>query len=220
RLARRRRPLRRIPGRRGALPRGGGHRRDAVAPGGPRRRGARGDGGGPAGRREPGRRARGGRRPRGNRAPRPARGSRGARRRARASRDRSGAPRAARRGGSDARPGALHGRADGGGDARLLSEGAVTIGKRRLRELIGRFRRVRALVVGDLMLDHFVWGSVRRISPEAPVPVVEVRAEDARPGGAGNVVANIAALGGRPGVSGVVGRDAAGTRLVAALKAC
>ncbi len=96
----------------------------------------------------------------------------------------------------------------------------MTIGKRRLRELIGRFRRVRALVVGDLMLDHFVWGSVRRISPEAPVPVVEVRAEDARPGGAGNVVANIAALGGRPGVSGVVGRDAAGTRLVAALKAC
>jgi D-beta-D-heptose 7-phosphate kinase/D-beta-D-heptose 1-phosphate adenosyltransferase len=96
----------------------------------------------------------------------------------------------------------------------------VTIGKRRLGELVGRFHRVRVLVVGDLMLDQFVWGSVRRISPEAPVPVVHVGKEDARPGGAGNVVANLAALGGRSAVSGIVGRDAAGARLVAALRAC
>jgi len=75
------------------------------------------------------------------------------------------------------------------------------------------------LVVGDLMLDHFVWGRVERISPEAPVPVVQVTAEDARPGGAGNVVSNVAALGGRASICGVVGRDAAGASLTRALAA-
>ena len=93
------------------------------------------------------------------------------------------------------------------------------VGQRRLVELVRRFGRVRALVVGDLMLDQFIWGTVRRISPEAPVPVVQVADEDVRPGGAGNVVSNIAALGGRAGVCGIVGRDAAGDRLVAALRA-
>ena len=93
------------------------------------------------------------------------------------------------------------------------------VGQRRLVELIRRFGRVRALVVGDLMLDQFVWGTVRRISPEAPVPVVQVADEDVRPGGAGNVVSNIAALGGRAAVCGIVGRDAAGERLVTALRA-
>jgi D-beta-D-heptose 7-phosphate kinase/D-beta-D-heptose 1-phosphate adenosyltransferase len=63
-----------------------------------------------------------------------------------------------------------------------------------------------------------VWGDVRRISPEAPVPVVRVTAEETRAGGAGNVVANVAALGGRPAVAGVVGTDAAGNHLVAALR--
>jgi len=93
------------------------------------------------------------------------------------------------------------------------------IGQRRLVELVKRFGRVRALVVGDLMLDQFIWGTVRRISPEAPVPVVQVADEDVRPGGAGNVVSNIAALGGRAAVCGIVGRDEAGERLVAALRA-
>ena len=93
------------------------------------------------------------------------------------------------------------------------------IGAPRLEALVRRFRGVRVLVVGDLMLDRFIWGRVERISPEAPVPVVHVTAEDARPGGAGNVVSNIAALGGRPAVCGVVGRDAAGNRLGAELGA-
>ena len=90
---------------------------------------------------------------------------------------------------------------------------------RRLAELIRRFAGVRVLVVGDLMLDRFVWGRVERISPEAPVPVVHVTGEDERPGGAGNVVSNVAALGGRAAACGIVGDDAAGKRLVAALAA-
>lgn len=89
----------------------------------------------------------------------------------------------------------------------------------RLRALVRRFGRVRVLVLGDLMLDRFVWGDVRRISPEAPVPVVRVTAEETRAGGAGNVVANVAALGGRSVVAGVVGADLAGNQLLTALRA-
>jgi D-beta-D-heptose 7-phosphate kinase/D-beta-D-heptose 1-phosphate adenosyltransferase len=92
----------------------------------------------------------------------------------------------------------------------------------RLDRLVRRFAEVRVLVVGDLMLDRFVWGRVERISPEAPVPVVHVTREDARPGGAGNVVSNVRALGGRAGVAGIVGDDPAGRtlrRMLAALGA-
>jgi rfaE bifunctional protein kinase chain/domain len=91
--------------------------------------------------------------------------------------------------------------------------------RQRLARLVGRFREVRVLVVGDLMLDRFVWGRVERISPEAPVPVVHVTREDARPGGAGNVVSNLRALGGRAAVCGIVGADAAGKRLLGMLRA-
>jgi D-beta-D-heptose 7-phosphate kinase/D-beta-D-heptose 1-phosphate adenosyltransferase len=80
----------------------------------------------------------------------------------------------------------------------------------RLRSLVRRFRGRRIGVVGDLMLDRFIRGSVTRISPEAPVPVVEVnQPETLHLGGAGNVAANLAALGARPSVFGVVGRDSA-----------
>ncbi len=95
----------------------------------------------------------------------------------------------------------------------------MRVSGRRLAELIRRFAGVRVLVVGDLMLDRFVWGQVERISPEAPVPVVHVTREDERPGGAGNVVSNIAALGGRAAACGIVGDDAAGRALAAALRA-
>ncbi|HEY8517862.1 MAG TPA: D-glycero-beta-D-manno-heptose-7-phosphate kinase [Candidatus Binatia bacterium] len=84
---------------------------------------------------------------------------------------------------------------------------------RRLLQLVHAFRSARVLVVGDLMLDHFIWGDVRRISPEAPVPVVQVTRESMHPGGAGNVVANLAALGARPRVVGWVGKDAAGATI-------
>lgn len=82
-----------------------------------------------------------------------------------------------------------------------------------------RFPGVRVLVVGDLILDQFIWGRVNRISPEAPVPVVQVTAESFRLGGAANVVHNIRALGGAAAACGVVGSDPAGRRLLQGLKA-
>ncbi len=78
----------------------------------------------------------------------------------------------------------------------------------RLRRLdLGRFARVRVLVAGDFMLDEYIWGQVSRISPEAPVTVVEVERETRTLGGAGNVVNNLAALGAKAQVIGLVGDD-------------
>jgi len=78
---------------------------------------------------------------------------------------------------------------------------------------------VRVLVVGDLMLDEYVWGEVRRISPEAPVPVVEITRRSHAPGGAANVAAGVIALGGVAEIVGVTGADAAGERLRESLEA-
>jgi len=83
----------------------------------------------------------------------------------------------------------------------------------RVKEIIELMRGQLIVVFGDVMLDEFVWGEVTRISPEAPVPVVDVRRESWRLGGAANVFANVAALGGRGAVVGVTGTDAAGERL-------
>lgn len=80
-------------------------------------------------------------------------------------------------------------------------------------DLLSRFRGCPVLVVGDLMLDEFVWGQVTRISPEAPVPVVEVSRRTFTAGGAANTAANIAALGGAPVLAGVLGEDAAADQL-------
>ncbi len=82
-----------------------------------------------------------------------------------------------------------------------------------LLRLIPQFGKQKVLVLGDLMVDKFVWGRVSRISPEAPVPVVEVTRESAVLGGAGNVASNITALGGRACVIGVVGRDGVAEQL-------
>ena len=79
--------------------------------------------------------------------------------------------------------------------------------KERARELIARFPARRLVVFGDLMLDEFIWGQVRRISPEAPVPVVEVRRETWHLGGAGNVVSNLLELGAKAAPVGIVGED-------------
>jgi len=89
--------------------------------------------------------------------------------------------------------------------------------KTRASEIIRSFRERNVLVLGDVMLDEFVWGDVTRISPEAPVPVVDVRRESMHLGGAANVLANLVALGARGSVVGVVGNDAAGERVRAGL---
>ncbi len=89
----------------------------------------------------------------------------------------------------------------------------------RLDQILDRFPSLRVLVVGDVMLDRFIWGQVKRISPEAPVPIVQVTRESLHAGGAGNVVTNIRALGGQVIVCGVIGHDQHGRRLVQELVA-
>ena len=83
----------------------------------------------------------------------------------------------------------------------------------RVRQLLAAARRSRILVVGDVMLDQFIWGGVSRISPEAPVPVVDFERENFMPGGAANVARNLSALGARTEIFGVVGRDTAAAQL-------
>jgi D-beta-D-heptose 7-phosphate kinase/D-beta-D-heptose 1-phosphate adenosyltransferase len=84
--------------------------------------------------------------------------------------------------------------------------------------LLDKFSDVHLLVIGDLMLDRFIWGEVERLSPEAPVPVLRVVSEDSSLGGAANVVQNIRALGGRVTACGIIGRDDAGRRVLQALR--
>lgn len=85
-----------------------------------------------------------------------------------------------------------------------------------MRDSIGDcWHQCPVLVVGDLMLDEFIWGEVTRISPEAPVPVVRIRHRTAVPGGAANAAVNVAALGGRAILLGVVGDDREADRLLA-----
>ena len=81
------------------------------------------------------------------------------------------------------------------------------VNKRRILGLIKNFSRARVLVVGDIMVDHFIWGKVSRISPEAPVPVVEVARESLLLGGSANVMHNILSAGGKVYAAGVIGSD-------------
>jgi len=83
----------------------------------------------------------------------------------------------------------------------------------RVKQLLQLFPRQRIAVVGDLMLDRYIYGAVSRISPEAPVPVVHVNREKSMPGGASNVVWNVLALGGQAAQCGLLGRDGAGREL-------
>src|SRR4029078_1835192 len=91
--------------------------------------------------------------------------------------------------------------------------------KARASEILETIRDRNVIVLGDVMLDEFVWGDVTRISPEAPVPVVDVRRESVHLGGAANVLANLVALGARGSVVGVIGNDGTGERLRAGLRA-
>jgi D-beta-D-heptose 7-phosphate kinase/D-beta-D-heptose 1-phosphate adenosyltransferase len=83
----------------------------------------------------------------------------------------------------------------------------------RLRQIIDGWQNKQIAVLGDIMLDHYLWGSVERISPEAPVPIVEIRNETHLLGGAANVALNLKKLGCAPLVIGVVGDDSAGEQL-------
>lgn len=88
-----------------------------------------------------------------------------------------------------------------------------TLTPQRARSIAAEFPGKRIVVLGDVMLDEFIWGRVRRISPEAPVPVVEVDRQTVALGGAGNVVSNLVALGSTPAPIGVLGADLDAERL-------
>jgi D-beta-D-heptose 7-phosphate kinase/D-beta-D-heptose 1-phosphate adenosyltransferase len=87
-----------------------------------------------------------------------------------------------------------------------------------MRHALGSFPRSRVLVLGDVMLDRFVYGSVERISPEGPIPILSIQRSAAMPGGAANVARNIANLGGRAILIGAVGEDEAADQLTSALQ--
>ena len=87
------------------------------------------------------------------------------------------------------------------------------------KEWIAGFAGKRILVIGDLMLDEFIWGKVSRISPEAPVPVVNVTGESYYPGGAANVARNVREFTSDVAVMGIAGADPAGRRLLGLLGA-
>lgn len=88
------------------------------------------------------------------------------------------------------------------------------IWRERALEIIEGFAQAKVLVVGDFMVDHFIWGRVTRISPEAPVPVVDVQSDNFMLGGSGNVVNNIYTLGAKVYGAGVIGNDDMGQRVL------
>ena len=89
----------------------------------------------------------------------------------------------------------------------------MSIAISKAKALLKRMTGLRILVVGDLMLDHYIWGDASRISPEAPVPVVDIARDTWTGGGAANVALNIAALGAKCAVFGFIGDDEHGARL-------
>ncbi len=94
----------------------------------------------------------------------------------------------------------------------------ITFSKERINSLFTEFKNQKIVVVGDLMLDRYIWGSVSKISPEAPVPVVEVERESHRFGGAANVVNNVKSLGAQVFPIGILGKDSGGELLTGLFK--
>ncbi len=94
----------------------------------------------------------------------------------------------------------------------------MNLDKKRAKEILEAFKRLKIAVVGDVMLDHYLFGNVERISPEAPVPVVEVLSEEYRLGGAANVASNLASLEVKTFLCGVVGDDNANAIMSKKLK--
>lgn len=83
-----------------------------------------------------------------------------------------------------------------------------------MKNLLEKIKRLKVLVIGDLMLDHYIWGDAHRISPEAPVPVVHVQRDTYSAGGAANVALNLVSMGARSEICGWIGCDQAGQKLV------
>ena len=94
----------------------------------------------------------------------------------------------------------------------------MKIQNNRFEEILEGFSQKNILVIGDLLLDAYFWGKTERISPEAPVPIVEVQRTNFNPGGAGNVALNLAKLGSKVSVLGVIGNDANGDIILSQLK--
>src|SRR5271165_5736202 len=88
----------------------------------------------------------------------------------------------------------------------------------RLIELIENLPQSRVLLVGDMMVDRYLYGNAERLSPEAPVPVLHFQKEEIRLGGAGSVAANLAALGAKVTTVGVIGMDETGQQLAQLLR--
>lgn len=93
-----------------------------------------------------------------------------------------------------------------------------SIKKERIRELFKSFNQLNVLIIGDVMIDNYLWGSVNRISPEAPVPIVSVKRKEQRLGGAANVALNIQAMGANPILCSVIGVDNEGLSFLDLLK--
>src|SRR5882757_9739234 len=94
-----------------------------------------------------------------------------------------------------------------------------SIKKERIREMFRYFDNLNVLIIGDVMVDSYLWGKVNRISPEAPVPIVSVQKKERRLGGAANVALNIQALGANPVLCSVIGVDLEGQAFMDLLKA-
>lgn len=95
----------------------------------------------------------------------------------------------------------------------------MVISAEALSGAVSRFASAKVLVIGDVIIDHFLWGAATRISPEAPVPVVNVEREDLMLGGSANVLRNIVSLGGSGALCGIVGDDHMGRRIIELLQA-
>ena len=93
-----------------------------------------------------------------------------------------------------------------------------SIKKEHIREIFKSFNNLNVLIIGDVMIDSYLWGKVNRISPEAPVPIVTVKNKERRLGGAANVALNIQALGANPILCSVIGVDIEGQAFMELLK--
>ena len=94
----------------------------------------------------------------------------------------------------------------------------MTTLKDKVQAILSEQKKPSVLVVGDLMIDHYIWGSATRLSPEAPVPIVNIKTESTTLGGAGNVLQNLVALGTSVTIAGVIGDDSDGAHLIEIVK--